>query len=1205
MDLEVVRLRLELRGRMLLDDVSLKWPAMSLSGVMGMSGSGKSTLLKVVGDRCRIAGAKRSGDMVFGGVVVSRVKSAFVAQSDSSVCGSQTPREAARLRVELTSLGSSAAKQQKSQFADDILRSLDVTEAAMDTLCSKISGGELRRTSIALALASTFDTQNNAPPLLVDEGTSGLDAITALHVVKVLRRVARDRVVLCSIHVPSSQTFATIDTVSVLHRGQVVYQGPTSSLASYLATVLDVKVDHWYNPADAVIDCCAKDENKDLAATFYKVRADWETFKRKIIAEEEISKLKSPLAIEAFHNSSGTLRFSSSTEDEDGKNALYYFFPMFYALLKRECVMLSRDCVTSIGYLVQSLLMGLVVGYIFYDLSLSDPNDLLVARPGLLYLSSSNMSYISMVFSLFLYSKDARLFDRERDDKATSAPAHWCAYVGARLPLYAAATLCYYIPAYYLPGLQGNIFVYLGLGFAMQMCVFSMGLLFVGIARDFDIASLIGNSVFTFTSMSCGFLVNPSTFHVWDAWWRSISFNGYGFALMMRNEYADIPEGKVILKELNVLAYDGALAGMIIYPCLFFLLSLVAAQFIIHDPDADHVVAVAPSKKITKNNDLEEPLIDSYHVEIEEERTRGITVRLADLWLRTNEKNSKSVLRGATAIFPETGLSIILGPSGAGKSSILDAIAGRTSLQQTQGEILFDETSVGSVESRRPVALKNATAYVMQSFSLLPSLTVDETLHFSAALADVAVKDRDGVVDRWMNKLGLSRCGETLASRCSGGERRRVAVALQLLTSPPCCCLDEPTTGLDAAAAWRVLDVLATLSKDTCVISTLHSPRSDVYSLFSTVVLVTKGRVAWCGPATEAVEACEAMTCDPFPEHTNPSDYLLVCAMGLFENDDVFTPKEKSPVLEDASEGHRRKRVMKRSPPTWRAYLILVQRAFLNTVRQPTLLLARALQVVFFALIISYFFAPMRFDQASVGNRAGAMFEWCALMFIGMLNCMSVFPNERNVFLRENLDGAYGPLAFLASYTSIEMPFNGICGIVFSLLMTFAVGMRAGPYAIFVRAYAVTAVISVGESVAIAFCACFDHPGFALSLVNLNLAALNILSGFLSGRMPALIVAINQVNPLHYMATAIANLEFYDTLTFTCDQEKMPYYNANYTNYTTIPPDMTCIADGDEALKRYAYQSCGGCVGKLAMLAVYSLVYRFIAYLLLVLRTSR
>lgn len=170
------------------------------------------------------------------------------------------------------------------------------------------------------------------------------------------------------------------------------------------------------------------------------------------------------------------------------------------------------------------------------------------------------------------------------------------------------------------------------------------------------------------------------------------------------------------------------------------------------------------------------------------------------LWNRircTTDSPIKSVLHGVSADMPQGSLTAIIGGSGSGKTSLLNAISGRlnASRVKTSGSTTFNgNADINSIRS----------AYVMQQDILIPTLTVRETLQYSADLRlppPTTQEERRSVVEQVILELGLKECADTRVGNsahkgCSGGEKRRTSIGVQMLANPSVLFCDEPTTGM-------------------------------------------------------------------------------------------------------------------------------------------------------------------------------------------------------------------------------------------------------------------------------------------------------------------------------------------------------------------------------------------------------------------------
>ena len=178
---------------------------------------------------------------------------------------------------------------------------------------------------------------------------------------------------------------------------------------------------------------------------------------------------------------------------------------------------------------------------------------------------------------------------------------------------------------------------------------------------------------------------------------------------------------------------------------------------------------------------------------------------------------------------------------------------------------------------------KSQVGYVTQTDFLLPFLTARETLGYAAELRlphTIPREERHRRVDDVIMELGLKECADTLvgnehARGISGGEKRRVSVGVQILTDPPVLCADEPSSGLDAFTAHNVVETLRKLAlSGKSVICSIHQPRSDVFAMFDSCLLLSRSQPTFCGPMA-AMEGHFAALGFPCPPNTNLADYVV------------------------------------------------------------------------------------------------------------------------------------------------------------------------------------------------------------------------------------------------------------------------------------------------------------------------------------------
>ncbi|XP_058077453.1 ABC transporter G family member 15-like [Magnolia sinica] len=428
--------------------------------------------------------------------------------------------------------------------------------------------------------------------------------------------------------------------------------------------------------------------------------------------------------------------------------------------------------------------------------------------------------------------------------------------------------------------------------------------------------------------------------------------------------------------------------------------------------------------------------------------------------------SSRKLLHGLNGYCEPSRIMAIMGPSGSGKSTLLDSLAGRLAGNVIQmGEILLN--------GKKRRLDYGVAAYVTQEDVLLGTLTVRETIKYSALLrlpTSMSKQEIRGVVDSTIEQMGLLDCEDRMIGNwhlrgISGGEKKRLSIAIEILTGPRLLFLDEPTSGLDSASAFFVIQTLRNMAHDgRTIISSIHQPSSEVFELFDDLVLLSGGETVYFGDAKLAIQFF-AEAGFPCPSKRNPSDHFLRCINSDFdrvtatlrgsqrirtssENDPCLDPLsrfgtseiksmlvEKYKTSEYSARARRRIREIsqieglvvewsKGSQATWgRQLSTLCRRSFVNMSRDMGYYWMRIVIYIVVAICVGTIYFDVGTGYTAILARVS-----CGGFVSGFMTFMSIggFPSfieEMKVFYRERLNGHYGVAVYILSNFLSSFPY--------------------------------------------------------------------------------------------------------------------------------------------------------------------------------------
>lgn len=501
----------------------------------------------------------------------------------------------------------------------------------------------------------------------------------------------------------------------------------------------------------------------------------------------------------------------------------------------------------------------------------------------------------------------------------------------------------------------------------------------------------------------------------------------------------------------------------------------------------------------------------------------------------------------------------ILGPSGSGKTSLLTLLAGRANA--TKGSSVSGNVLVNGAP-RDFSSFSKQAAYVQQDDDMFGELTVREQITYAARLrlpSAMSTERKQLRVDRCIQELGLakvenSQIGNETIRGVSGGERKRVSIATELVADAPCILLDEPTSGLDAASSVTVISTLRRLaSNGRTIVTTIHQPRSSIFNMFDMLMVLSAGRTMYFGPAKDAVGYFSSLQF-PSPTTFNPADFFLdlvsvdprdkereadTIARIEYLGDRYVEREASGGGVKDADElpgmraasgdGVAKGATFQRGWPN--EFRILVSRALRISSRAKVANGVRLVQTVFFGIVLALLWLNNgRSDEFGERASLSGFFFFVAInqAFIGVFSVIFDFPLERSVVTRERASATYRTSSYYISKLVTDVPRSLFYALIFTLVTYFIIGLKMSVGA-FLRFYLVIFLISVfGESLAIAISILTGNAQTSASLAPVVIIISVLFAGFFTqtGQIPGFVRWIKWISFVYYAANAFAKVEF-------------------------------------------------------------------------------
>ncbi|KAL4716387.1 hypothetical protein ACJJTC_006749 [Scirpophaga incertulas] len=428
----------------------------------------------------------------------------------------------------------------------------------------------------------------------------------------------------------------------------------------------------------------------------------------------------------------------------------------------------------------------------------------------------------------------------------------------------------------------------------------------------------------------------------------------------------------------------------------------------------------------------------------------------------------KTILKNVSGCFNAGELTVIMGQSGAGKSSLMDILAGYT--KPTNGRLLL------SGRLRNEKIFRRRSCYILQDDKVQDTLTIFESLTIATQLKlgnHVSTEQKKRRVEEIITSLGLSRARNTRAGSLSGGQKKRLAIGLELVSEPSIMFLDEPTSGLDSSISKQLIFLLHLLARQgRTVVITIHQPSAALLRMVDKLYAVVGGRCAYTGSVAGLLPYLEQLnlTCPPYH---NPVDFLIeICnenANALVEhsqngkcevwseynpietddnfvennikNEEVYLTTLPAP-KEDSTNKILLKMKSTYSNPVWKQFATLTRRSLLSLWRNPSFTVMITGIHCSMALFIGCLFHNIGEDAKYVRDSYNMLyFSLMFLMFTAFSSVSIHFPDQIPVVRREHFNRWYTTGAYYTSTLASTLPTQTVCTLCYATIVYYMTGL--------------------------------------------------------------------------------------------------------------------------------------------------------------------
>jgi len=998
-----------------------------------------------------------------------------------------------------------AVQGQESNIITDLtlkVLGLDICADTMigDDMIRGISGGQKKRVTTGEMLTGP------ARALFMDEISTGLDSSSTFQIVKYVKQLVHvmNETVMISLLQPPPETYNLFDDIILLSEGYIVYHGPRENILEFFEAS-GFRCPDRKGVADFLQEVTSK---RDQQQYWYREQQQYrhvtvpqfaERFKSFHVGQQMLKELQIPYEKSKTHPAALTTKKYGLSSKESLK-----------AVLSRQILLMKRNSFIYIFKVSQLIILGLMAMTVFFRTKMPSGQ---ISDTGK-FFGALTFSLITILFNglaeLQLTIKMLPTFYKQRDFLFFPPWTLALVDIVLKIPISLMESGVWVVLTYYVIGFApapGRFFRQLLAFFATHQMAMSLFRFMGALLKTMVVANNFGMFVILLIFIFGGFLIPRGDVRPWWIWAYWSSPMMYGQNAISVNEFlatrwatpyndtstgATTTVGTFILKSKGLFSTNGgywiSIGAIVAFALLFNILYILALTYLSPSGSSNTLVPDEESESEANASSTTASSIPMVSVGTNGATNRptqsGVVLPFQPLSLTFNHVNyyvdmpaemkeqgfAESRLQLLTDIsgaFRPGVLTALVGASGAGKTTLMDVLAGRKTSGYIEGSITL------SGYPKKQETFARVSGYCEQNDIHSPNVTVYESILFSAWLrlsSDVDDKTRKMFVEEVMTLVELDPLRNAMVGLpgvdgLSTEQRKRLTIAVELVSNPSIIFMDEPTSGLDARAAAIVMRAVRnTVNTGRTVVCTIHQPSIDIFESFDELLLLKRGgQIIYAGDlgrkSHKLVEYFEAIPgVEKITEGYNPATWMLEVSSPLAEarlgvnfaeiyaNSSLYREnqeiiKELSvpvPGYEDLSFPTKYSQNFYNQcvANLWKQYKSYWKNPPHNALRY------------FMTLLNGLVFGTVFWQKGTKLGSSQDFFNllgatYAAVFFLGAANCVTVQPVvavERTVFYREKAAGMYSPLAYALAQSSVEIMYNIVQGCLYTLIIYSMIG---------------------------------------------------------------------------------------------------------------------------------------------------------------------